>query len=129
VDTSPSSAESVRLDRWLWAARFFKTRQLATAAVSGGKVHVDGNRAKPGRRVRPGSLVRIRRGHLEIEVRIVELSERRGPAIAAQALYMETDASRAAREQVRPRAPMVAPTARPNKRDRQRLRRLRGRET
>lgn len=128
MDMEPSTIESVRLDRWLWAARFFKTRQLATSAVSGGKVHVDGNRAKPGKRVRPGSLLRIRRGPLELEVRIVELSERRGSADVAQALYTETETSRTAREQARPRTPKIAPSTRPDKRDRQKLRRLRGRD-
>lgn len=118
----------VRLDRWLWAARFFKTRQLATAAVAGGKVQVDGVRAKPGRRVRPGNLVRIHRGSTEMEVQIVRLSQRRGPASEAQDLYEETEASRAARE--RPRAGIRAPgpAARPDKRDRRQLRRLRGRD-
>ena len=128
MDTGPSTIESVRLDRWLWAARFFKTRQLATAAVSGGKVHVDGNRAKPGKKVRPGSLVRIRRGPLALEVRIVELSERRGPASVAQTLYAETESSRTMREQQRPRTTVIAPTSRPDKRDRRKLRRLRGRD-
>ncbi len=123
-----STDRGVRLDRWLWAARFFKTRQLATAAVAGGKVQVDHVRAKPGRRVRPGNLVSIHRGSAEIEVQIVELSELRGPASEAQGLYVETEASRSAREHPRtgPRAP--APVARPDKRDRRQLRRLRGRE-
>lgn len=80
---------NVRLDRWLWAARFFKTRQLATEAVKGGKVRVNGNRAKPAKTVAIGDELEIRRGAYTWAVRIDALSERRGPAAQAAGLYTE----------------------------------------
>ena len=90
---------SVRLDVWLWAARFFKTRPLAKQAVEGGKVQVQGQGAKPARALRIGEALTIRRGEDVFAVEVAGLSEVRGPAPAAQALYRETDASRAARLQ------------------------------
>ncbi|WP_200833021.1 RNA-binding S4 domain-containing protein, partial [Spiribacter sp. SSL99] len=86
-------AESVRLDRWLWAARFFKTRRLAVDAIKGGKVDVDGVRAKPARAVRAGNRLLIRKGPQTFEVDVEGLAEQRGPAPQAEALYTETDAS------------------------------------
>ena len=91
---------AVRLDKWLWAARFYKTRSLATAAVAGGKVHVNGERAKPAKPVAPGDTVRIRIPPYEWIVVVRGLAERRGPAPAAAGLYEETAASRAARERL-----------------------------
>lgn len=116
-----------RLDRWLWCARFFKTRSLAAEAVSGGKVHVDGERAKPARQLRPGQRLRIRRGGEEWEVEVLATAARRGPASEAQTLYSESEASaarreaeslarRLAREQTQPPG-----AGRPTKRDRRRL--------
>lgn len=88
----------VRLDVWLWAARFFKTRALAKQAVAGGKVEVGGQGAKPSRTLRSGDRLRIRRGEEIFEVEVRGLSERRGPASEARLLYEESEASRLARE-------------------------------
>lgn len=89
--------ERVRVDKWLWAARFFKTRTLATEAVEGGKVHVNGDRVKAARPLKTGDRLRIRRGGEELEVVVTGLAEQRGPAAAAQALYEETESSAARR--------------------------------
>jgi len=91
---------SVRLDKWLWAARFFKTRSVAREAVSGGKVHLNGNRAKPGRSLTPGDELRIQRGEEEYIITVVELSMRRGPAVVARGLYEESEENRSRREQL-----------------------------
>ena len=96
--SAPDALPSVRLDVWLWAARFFKTRALAKAAIAGGKVVVGGQGAKPSRMVRVGDALVVRRGEDVFEVSVLGLSEQRGPARAAQALYSETEASRVARE-------------------------------
>jgi len=96
-----SAADSVRLDRWLWAARFFKTRRLAVEAVKTGKVSVDGIRAKPARAVKIGQRLVIRKGPVSFEIDIEGLSEQRGPASVAQTLYQETEQSIKAREQQR----------------------------
>lgn len=113
----------VRLDRWLWAARFFKTRAQAKQAIEGGKVHVHGGRAKPSRLVNVGDQLSITRGDDCADVRIRELSERRGGAEDAQRLYAETEQSisrRAADRERRKleRAAFTAPASRPSKRDR-----------
>ncbi len=121
--------ESVRLDKWLWAARFFKTRGLAKDAVEGGKVHVDGARAKPSRQVQIGALLRIRIGHTERTVRVEGLSEKRGPASQARLLYAETQESAERREreaELRRQANLAdaSPAGRPDKKDRRDIRRL-----
>ena len=90
----------VRLDKWLWAARFFKTRSVAREAVSGGKVHLNGHRAKPGRALSLGDELRIQRGEEEFIITIVELSTRRGPAAQARTLYSESDENRIKREKL-----------------------------
>ena len=90
----------VRLDKWLWAARFFKTRSIAREAVSGGKVHLNGHRAKPGRSLNIGDELRIQRGEEEYVITIVELSPRRGPATVARGLYEESEENRSRREQL-----------------------------
>jgi ribosome-associated heat shock protein Hsp15 len=92
--------EAFRLDKWLWAARFFKTRGLAAGAIDGGKIEVNGDRAKRSRRVAAGDVVRIRQGPYEHVVVVKALSNRRGPASVAVGLYEETPASREAREQL-----------------------------
>ncbi|MBF0159045.1 MAG: RNA-binding protein [Magnetococcales bacterium] len=97
--TDDATLTAVRLDKWLWAARFFKTRALAVTAIEGGKVHVDGAKAKPGRGVHLGNRLTIRRGHELFEVHVTGLSESRGPATVAMTLYQESEASLQARQQ------------------------------
>lgn len=90
--------EQIRLDKWLWAARFFKTRSLAAEAVEGGKVHLNGNRTKPSRVVRIGDELKVRRGPYERVVVVRGASPHRGPASEAQSLYEETGESKRNRE-------------------------------
>ena len=92
---------TLRLDIWLWAARFFKTRSLAKQAVETGKVEVGGQRAKPSRTVRVGDALKIARDEEHFEVSVLALSEQRGPASVAQGLYAESEDSRISREQLR----------------------------
>ena len=94
-------AEPVRIDKWLWAARFFKTRALAAEAVAGGRVEVGGHHVKPGRDVKLGDVVRVRIGPFVHVVTVRALSGRRGPAAEAAKLYEEDPASRAEREKLR----------------------------
>ncbi len=113
----------VRLDLWLWAARFYKTRSLARHAVDTGKVEIDGQRAKPARNVRIGDALRIVRGEETFEIEVRNLSGKRGAASMAQTLYVESEASRARRETERAtraaeRAGYKAPLAKPDKRAR-----------
>lgn len=124
---------AVRLDKWLWAARFYKTRSLATAAVAGGKVHVNGERAKPAKPIAPGDTLRVRIPPYEWIVVVRALAERRGPAAVAADLYEETAASHAARERLAlgfrlVRGDVYEGKGRPTKRDRRRVDRLRGEE-
>jgi len=126
----PADGGRVRLDKWLWAARFFKTRGLATEAVDGGKVHVNGERVKAARPVKLGDRLEIRRGPELMEVRVVAVSDHRGPATAAQALYEESADSRARREEQSAQrrllgASVARPAGRPDKRDRRRIIRFR----
>lgn len=121
--------EGVRLDLWLWAARFYKTRSLARQAVEGGKVEVDGQRAKPARVIRGGEALRVVRAEETFEVAVRALSDRRGPAGIAHALYAESAASRARREaeranRVAERAGYRAPEHKPDKRARRLIRAL-----
>lgn len=122
-----SPPDRARIDKWLWAARFYKTRSQATEAVDGGKVEVNGARVKPAKDVRVGDELRIRLGPYEHVVRIRGLSDRRGPASAAQTLYEETGESVAARERLREQL-RLAPAmfvyedkGRPTKKDRRAL--------
>ena len=127
--TSDETMDRVRLDRWLWAARFFKTRSLAAAAIDGGKVQLNGTRVKRSNLVHVGDTVRVRKPPYETTVEIVELSEHRGPAKVAQTLYQETPDSVAAREQLRtqlknqPHATYDG-KGRPTKKDRREIDRL-----
>ena len=91
--------ETIRLDKWLWTARFFKTRKLAAVAISGGKVHVNNQRTKPGKEVKPGTLLSISKDGLRWEVTIIALSNQRRPAKEAVLLYEETTDSLAKRQQ------------------------------
>ena len=119
----------MRLDLWLWAARFYKTRSLAKQAIETGKVEVDGQRAKASRSVRVGDALRVVRGEERFEVQVRGLSDTRGPASVAQALYAESEASRARREAERAtraaeRAGYQAPETKPDKRARRLIRAL-----
>jgi ribosome-associated heat shock protein Hsp15 len=123
----PDDSDRLRLDKWLWAARFFKTRSLAADAISGGKVEVNGERAKPAKALREGDEVRLRLGPYEHILIVRELSGRRGPATVAQTLYEETQASRDERARLATQLKM-APAAfvyedkgRPTKKDRRDL--------
>jgi ribosome-associated heat shock protein Hsp15 len=121
----------IRLDKWLWAARFFKTRSQATAAVNGGKVSVNGSRVKPSREVRLGDELHIRQGSSEKTVHVRGLSEHRGPAPQAQALYEETPESIAAREKEKELHQLAAAQrprgeGRPTKRERRQIHRFVG---
>ena len=89
----------MRIDKWLWAARFFKTRSLAATAVLGGRVHVNGERVKPSKPVHPGDVLELTKGTERWTINVVQLAERRGSAAVAQSLYTEPTESRAAREQ------------------------------
>jgi ribosome-associated heat shock protein Hsp15 len=119
-----------RLDKWLWAARFFKTRAIAAAAIESGKIELNDDRPKRGRAVHPGDRLRIRLGPYEHQVIVRGLSDKRGPAAVAQALYEETAESREARERAAERLRSAPPPVfyeggRPTKRDRRALERLR----
>ena len=122
--------ETVRIDKWLWAARFFKTRSLATDAVAGGHVRINGERVKPSKDVRPADVVEVRIGELRWTVVVAGVAERRGPASVAATLYEETPDSLAARqrhaaERRLARPPGADPGPRPTKQDRRRLEALR----
>jgi len=116
----------VRLDRWLWAARFFKTRSLASAAIAGGKVHVNHDRAKAAKQIAIGDHVRVRAGPYEFLVTVTGLSERRGRAKDAAVLYEEDPAGRAARAKLAEQLRVAPPPTyegkgRPTKRDRREI--------
>ncbi len=118
-----TESTALRLDIWLWAARFFKTRSLAKQAVETGKVEVGGQRAKPSRIVRVGDSLKIARGEEQFEISVLALSEQRGPASVAQELYAESEKSRIKREQLRAqraaeRNGYRAPEHKPDKRSR-----------
>jgi len=124
---------SLRIDKWLWCARFFKTRSLASAAVAGGKVHVNGERAKPSRAVRPGDVLDITTGFDAFTVEILAIPARRGPATEARQCYRESEASVARRERIREQrrlAALAAPQTpgRPDKHTRRELLRFQRRQ-
>jgi ribosome-associated heat shock protein Hsp15 len=122
---SVPAANTVRADKWLWAARLFKSRALAAAACSGGKVEVNDQGAKPARLLRPGDLVRVTLPSGKRIVRILGLAERRGPAAAARALYADLTPPSPPRRSVAPAGYRPAGTGRPTKRERRQLDRLR----
>ena len=122
----------MRLDKWLWAARFFKTRSLAGRACELGRIVANGQPAKPAREVKSGEMLHIRNEGGEFQVEVLQLSEVRGPAAVARTLYRETDASRELRLKVAAEQKAMAqfeaiPAGRPSKRDRREINRLRGR--
>jgi ribosome-associated heat shock protein Hsp15 len=122
----------MRLDKWLWAARFYKTRSLATSGVDGGHVEVNGERAKPAKQIKVGDVLRVRLNQFTYVVTIRGLAERRGPARDARLLYDEDAASRAERERLTEQRRLAPPPAyedggRPTKRDRREMGRLKSR--
>ena len=123
--------DRVRLDKWLWAARFFKTRALASDAIDGGKVDVNGQKAKRAKEVKAGDEVCVRHPPFETVVIVRAVSLHRGSATIAHGLYDETDASRQAREhlaaQIRAQPQVAWETGKPTKRDRRDIDRFRGR--
>ncbi|MBK7594028.1 MAG: RNA-binding S4 domain-containing protein [Gemmatimonadetes bacterium] len=125
------AATAVRLDKWLWAARFYKTRSAATEAVLGGKVDVNGDGAKPARTVRAGDTIVVRVAPYRFEVVVTGVGERRGTAAQAAELYQETQASAAARallaDQLRLAPSLEFSEGRPSKKDRRTIEKLRGR--
>jgi ribosome-associated heat shock protein Hsp15 len=120
------NAVQVRIDKWLWAARFFKTRSLATKAATGGKVYINGQRTKPSRAVAVGDELTIHKGQMEWVIVVLGLSGKRGPAPVARTLYEETEESiqkRADQKQERSLfyAGQTMPAKRPGKRDRRKI--------
>ena len=117
-------AGSLRIDKWLWAARFFKTRGLAAEAIDAGRVSVNGERAKPSKSVKPGDTLEIRHPPYEHLVKVAGIPDRRGPASEARKLYEETPESRAKRESVAAELKAMPPPlfkGRPTKKDRRTL--------
>ncbi|KZV15341.1 Cardiolipin synthetase [Dorcoceras hygrometricum] len=126
-DQHGNEPAEVRADVWLWAARFFKTRSLAKQAIDGGKIDVNGGGCKPAKLLHAGDTLKISRGEERLEVEVLALADKRGPASAAQALYRESEASRLMREARREQRRLVgmqAPRQRPDKHARRDLRRL-----
>ncbi len=124
-------AERLRIDKWLWAARFFRTRSLAAQAVAGGRIQVNGERVKPAKDVKPGDEVIVNIGGLEWVIEVCGISARRGPAEEARRLYEEREDSRIRRQAIldaRKHAPepSLGLRGRPTKRDRRRLKRFTG---
>lgn len=123
--------DSVRMDKWLWAARFFKTRSLAADSCDMGRVWSNDHQAKAARDVRVGDVLRVKNEGGEFVVEVLGLSSVRGPAAAAQALYRETEASKVARakaeEERKAMAAFELPVGRPSKKDRRDINKLRGR--
>jgi ribosome-associated heat shock protein Hsp15 len=122
----------VRIDKWLWAARFFKTRSLAARVCELGRIASNGQTAKAAREVRAGDMLRIKNDGREFEIEVLALSEIRGPATVAQTLYRETEASREARIKLAEARKAMPPVedfreGKPSKRDRRKIDRLRGR--
>ena len=122
----------VRMDKWLWAARFFKTRALAARACELGRIESNGQAAKPAREVRSGDLLQVKNDGGDFQVEVLLLSETRGPAAVAQTLYRETEASRELRQKLTEERKAMPPFERsrpgkPSKRDRRDLDRLRRR--
>ena len=127
--SEPVSIDGMRLDAWLWVARFFKTRSLARQAVELGRVQVEGQDAKPSRVLRPGLRLRVTRGDEIFDIEVKTLAPQRGPATFARTLYEESEASRLARDAARANARALhagyrAPETRPDKRARRLIRAL-----
>jgi ribosome-associated heat shock protein Hsp15 len=126
---SEEAQEQIRIDKWLWAARFFKTRSLAAEAVTGGKVEINGARAKPSRNVRRGETITVRKGPFEWTVIVQAVAQHRGPAPQARRLYEETEGSArkraaAAAQMKFERPPEFDLPGRPSKKDRRAIQRF-----
>jgi len=121
-----SQDTKIRIDKWLWACRFYKTRAIAKAAIEGGKVHYQGQKPKPGKIIKIGELVKLRQGHDERTVVVLELSDRRQSAPIAQTLYKETAESIIKREEITQMRKLAAPstTGRPDKKQRRMIHRF-----
>jgi ribosome-associated heat shock protein Hsp15 len=134
AEGAEGGGSTLRIDRWLWCTRHFKSRTLAADAVAGGKVHVNGQRVKPAHAVRVGDMLTISRPGYSFECEVLKLPRNRGSAPIAQACYAETDTARAAREKFAEQSRLVSAFAqprsleRPDKHGRRELRRLRGRD-
>lgn len=131
MPTEKTPLDRMRVDKWLWAARFFKTRSLATQAIDNGRVKLNGERAKPAREVQPGDRLDVRIGEIEWTLTVQALAMQRGPAPVAQTLYKEDPASRARRQQQASdrklaASPAAAIKGRPTKRDRRQIHRFTG---
>lgn len=127
------ATNDLRLDKWLWAARFFKTRSLAKTAIENGKVHYDGQRPKVSRTVLVGALIKVTQGWDVKEVEVLALSAQRGPAVVAQTLYQETEASLALRTAAAEKRRLtadsnLAPAQRPDKKSRRQIHRFKRQE-
>ncbi len=126
------TSQTVRMDKWLWAARFFKTRVLAQKSCEMNRITSNGHAAKPARDVRVGDMLQIKSEGGEFEIEVLRLSETRGPAAVAQTLYSETEASRMRRAEMAAAQKALqqfdaSPAIRPSKRDRRQINRFRGR--
>jgi len=127
MTASDSPDDKIRLDKWLWAARFYKTRSLAKEMIDGGKVHYEGQRVKPSKEVAIGATIRLRQGLDERTVVVTGLADKRGNATQAATLYRETDDSIAAREQAAANRKALGPSfgpghqQRPNKKQRRNI--------
>lgn len=132
IMSSPQDEQRIRIDKWLWAARFFKTRALAADAVEGGKVHVNGERVKPSRQLRVGDELRIQKGPYTFTVEVQGLLLQRGSAEQARRLYREYESSITERQRLQEEHRLLSggespAPGRPDKRGRRQLQRLRGR--
>lgn len=133
-EATPPESEKIRLDKWLWAARFFKTRRLAIDAVTGGKVHLNGKRTKPSHEIHVGDRLVIRRDQFEYEITVSGLSRQRRPALEAALLYQESEESKSKRQtlaiQLREKREQhgPGPKGRPTKRERRQLIHLLGKD-
>ncbi len=124
--------DTVRLDKWLWASRFFKTRKNAVEAISGGKVHLNGSRTKPSRNIHIGDMLEITRENYRYHVEVIALNDKRRPAKEAQLLYQENEESIKARESEREMrkmnsASVIQPDKKPNKKERRQINKWRDR--
>lgn len=128
--SSGDHSPSLRLDKWLWAARFFKTRQLAVEAINGGKVHLNGQRTKPGKEIQPGSQLEIHKGSLSWTIEVRVIPKQRRPAAEAVTFYLESEESirqrekRVAEERLLRAASPTHEAGRPTKRDRRMIHRF-----